>query len=191
MRAFKNSKIDSVGVFADSSVSMTPLSFDSALSLYCWVLTQRCQLHRWVLTKRCQWQRWVMALDHIQKLIFLDSVVSMTLPSFDSAVPLTPLRHDSAVPLTPLNHDTAVSLAIWNLYILANWLVFWNYFRMWIRGLGRDVWWKNRHSKISWDCPITVRLSLLDRNGVRTAGTIKTCTLFSLTAHFRIQLSSH
>ncbi len=34
MRAFKNSKIDSaVGVFADSAVSMTPLSFDSAVSV--------------------------------------------------------------------------------------------------------------------------------------------------------------
>jgi hypothetical protein len=38
-----------------------------------------------------------MALVHIQKLIFIDSAVSMTPPSFDSAVSMTPLSHDSAV----------------------------------------------------------------------------------------------
>jgi hypothetical protein len=53
-----------------------------------------------------------MALNHVQNLIFIDSVVSITPLSFDPAVSMTPLSFDSAVPLTSLSHDSAVSSAI-------------------------------------------------------------------------------
>ncbi len=100
--AFKNSKIDSAVSLLTQRCQWHRWVLTQRCQLHLWVLTQRCQLHRWVLTQRCQLHRWVMVLVHIQKLIFIDSAVSMTLPSFDSAV----------------------SSAIWNSNIFANWLVF-------------------------------------------------------------------
>ncbi len=123
---------------------MTPRVLTQRCQYHRLVLTQRCQLHRWVSTHWCQWHRWVMAQDHMQKLIFIDSAASLTLLSFDWAI---------AVSLTPpvmtqRCHPRFDTRRSWRISTF-----FQNYFRVWIRVLGRCFMEKNRNSKISWDCP--------------------------------------
>ncbi len=70
-------------------------------------------------------------VDDIQNFIFTDSAVSTTPISFDLVVSLTPLSHDSTASSAL---ETQISQRMRHRC--------WKYFRVWISGLVRDVWWK-------------------------------------------------